>query len=146
MARSKHEDGTTDDGTTVPGERVVSADAGAVARDRDEDAALRPHSFAEFVGQRKVVSPLSTMVLPWVNGTLTGVRLTAGVLARPKLSWNWKMTVAPLRFRAVSKMIGIRDFKCFIGSEFLVSRPLGGISLERVKLPGSFMCLLCGRA
>jgi len=64
MARSKHEDGTADDGTAavVPAERVVSAGAGAVARDRDEDAALRPHSFAEFVGQRKVAENLAVYV------------------------------------------------------------------------------------
>ena len=64
MARSKHEDGTADDGTVavVPAERVVSAGAGAVARDRDEDAALRPHSFAEFVGQRKVAENLAAYV------------------------------------------------------------------------------------
>ena len=66
MARSKHEDGTTDDGMlpVVPASeaRVVSADAGAVARDRDEDAALRPHSFAEFVGQRKVAENLAVYV------------------------------------------------------------------------------------
>ncbi|HZL19973.1 MAG TPA: Holliday junction branch migration DNA helicase RuvB [Polyangia bacterium] len=64
MARSKHEDGTADDGTVavVPAERVVSAGAGAVARDRDEDAALRPHSFAEFVGQRKVAENLAVYV------------------------------------------------------------------------------------
>src|ERR1700735_4377442 len=62
MARSKHEDGTTDDGAAPADGRVVSADAGAVARDRDEDAALRPHSFAEFVGQRKVAENLAVYV------------------------------------------------------------------------------------
>jgi Holliday junction DNA helicase RuvB len=62
MARSKHEDGTADGGAAPGGERVVSADAGVVARDRDEDAALRPHSFAEFVGQRKVAENLAVYV------------------------------------------------------------------------------------
>src|SRR5580692_330176 len=62
MARSKHEDGAADEGAAPAGERVVSADAGAVARDRDEDAALRPHSFAEFVGQRKVAENLAVYV------------------------------------------------------------------------------------
>jgi holliday junction DNA helicase RuvB len=59
MARSKHEDGTADEGAAPAGERVVSAD---VARDRDEDAALRPHSFSEFVGQRKVAENLAVYV------------------------------------------------------------------------------------
>jgi Holliday junction DNA helicase RuvB len=62
MARSKHQDGTADGGAAPAGERVVSADPGAVARDRDEDAALRPHSFAEFVGQRKVAENLAVYV------------------------------------------------------------------------------------
>jgi len=62
MARSKHQDGAADGGAAPAGERVVSADAGAVARDRDEDAALRPHSFAEFVGQRKVAENLAVYV------------------------------------------------------------------------------------
>src|SRR5580698_10155441 len=62
MARSKHEDGAADGGAAPAGERVVSADAGAVARDRDEDAALRPHSFAEFVGQKKIADNLAVYV------------------------------------------------------------------------------------
>jgi Holliday junction DNA helicase RuvB len=62
MARSKHQDGAADGGAAPAGERVVSADAGAVAHDRDEDAALRPHSFAEFVGQRKVAENLAVYV------------------------------------------------------------------------------------
>jgi Holliday junction DNA helicase RuvB len=92
MARKKHEDGSTEDGSTEDrstedgsandgsandgsandgsanvgsanvGERVVSAGVGAVTRERDEDAALRPHSFAEFVGQRKVAENLAVYV------------------------------------------------------------------------------------
>src|ERR1022692_721987 len=71
MARKKHEDesagdgskdGSTADRSTSDGERVVSAGAGEMARDRDEDAALRPHSFAEFVGQRKVAENLAVYV------------------------------------------------------------------------------------
>jgi len=67
MARKKHEDGpagdgSTEDGSSNDGQRVVSAAVGAVTRDRDEDAALRPHSFAEFVGQRKVAENLAVYV------------------------------------------------------------------------------------
>lgn len=67
MARKKHEDGSTGDQSAIPGSasdgaRVVSAAAGEIARDRDEDAALRPHSFAEFVGQRKVAENLAVYV------------------------------------------------------------------------------------
>ncbi len=64
MARKKHEDQSAEDLSTETGERVVSAaaGAGALSRDRDEDAALRPHSFAEFVGQRKVAENLAVYV------------------------------------------------------------------------------------
>src|SRR5450432_848983 len=64
MARKKHEDQSAEDVSTETGERVVSAaaGAGALSRDRDEDAALRPHSFAEFVGQRKVAENLAVYV------------------------------------------------------------------------------------
>jgi len=59
MARKRHEDETTD----APAEpRVLSADAGAHARDFDDDAALRPRSFAEFVGQKKVADNLAVYV------------------------------------------------------------------------------------
>jgi Holliday junction DNA helicase RuvB len=50
MARDRHEDGE-------PPERLVSA-----APDRDEDAALRPRSFAEFVGQKKIAENMSVYV------------------------------------------------------------------------------------
>ena len=49
MARDRHEDDAP--------ERLVSA-----APDRDEDAALRPHSFAEFVGQRKIAENMAVYV------------------------------------------------------------------------------------
>jgi Holliday junction DNA helicase RuvB len=64
MAIKKHEDEPAEDRATGAGERVVSADAdgGTLSRDRDEDAALRPHSFAEFVGQRKVAENLAVYV------------------------------------------------------------------------------------
>jgi holliday junction DNA helicase RuvB len=64
MARKKHEDQSADDPSTETGDRVLSAaaGAGALSRDRDEDAALRPHSFAEFVGQRKVAENLAVYV------------------------------------------------------------------------------------
>jgi Holliday junction DNA helicase RuvB len=62
MARKKHEDESAGDASTSDGERVVSAGAGEIARDRDEDAALRPRSFAEFVGQRKVAENLAVYV------------------------------------------------------------------------------------
>jgi Holliday junction DNA helicase RuvB len=41
---------------------VVSSEAGAGARELDDDAALRPRSFAEFVGQRKVADNLAVYV------------------------------------------------------------------------------------
>ena len=61
MARKRHED----EGAGASAEaRVLSAEAeaGARARDLDEDAALRPHSFAEFVGQKKVAENLAVYV------------------------------------------------------------------------------------
>jgi Holliday junction DNA helicase RuvB len=54
VARDKHEDEPTSD------ERV--SDAAAHARESDEDAALRPRSFAEFVGQKKVADNLAVYV------------------------------------------------------------------------------------
>jgi holliday junction DNA helicase RuvB len=68
MARKRHEDETGQPGT--PGEpgnpisesRVLSAGAGEGARDLDDDAALRPRSFAEFVGQKKVADNLAVYV------------------------------------------------------------------------------------
>jgi Holliday junction DNA helicase RuvB len=53
MARDRHEDRHEDDAP----ERLVSA-----APDRDEDAALRPHSFEEFVGQRKIAENMAVYV------------------------------------------------------------------------------------
>ena len=59
MARKKHED----EDEEAPPERAVSPDAGGPASpDRDEDAALRPRSFAEFVGQRKIADNMAVYV------------------------------------------------------------------------------------
>ncbi|HEY4395809.1 MAG TPA: Holliday junction branch migration DNA helicase RuvB [Polyangia bacterium] len=54
MARTKHED-------EPAGETRVS-DATAHGREGDDDAALRPRSFAEFVGQKKVADNLAVYV------------------------------------------------------------------------------------
>src|SRR5215207_8434567 len=57
MARKRHDDeDNTDKGAAEP-ERLVSA-----APDRDEDAALRPRSFAEFVGQKKIAENMAVYV------------------------------------------------------------------------------------
>jgi len=57
MARQRHEDeGPEPDG------RVVSAEPATAGRDLDDDAALRPRSFDEFVGQRKVADNLAVYV------------------------------------------------------------------------------------
>ena len=58
MARKRHED-EGGGGPPVPAApaRVVSGEA-----DRSEDAALRPRSFAEFVGQRKIADNLAVYV------------------------------------------------------------------------------------
>src|SRR4249919_1805751 len=59
MARKKHED----EDEEAPPERAVSPEAGGPASpDRDEDAALRPRSFAEFVGQRKIAENMAVYV------------------------------------------------------------------------------------
>ncbi|HSS38956.1 MAG TPA: Holliday junction branch migration DNA helicase RuvB, partial [Polyangia bacterium] len=58
MARQRHED---QDQNAEPG-RVVSAQSDTGARDLDDDAALRPRTFAEFVGQRKVADNLAVYV------------------------------------------------------------------------------------
>ncbi len=58
MARQRHEDGGSE-----PAARVISAEpGGGGARDLDDDAALRPRSFDEFVGQRKVADNLAVYV------------------------------------------------------------------------------------
>jgi holliday junction DNA helicase RuvB len=60
MALRRHEDGEiAPEPQEKPAERerIVSSDA-----DREEDAALRPRSFAEFVGQRKVAENLAVYV------------------------------------------------------------------------------------
>src|SRR5881392_3962583 len=55
MARKKHED---DDEP----ERAVSGETGGGGGERDEDAALRPRSFAEFIGQRKIADNMAVYV------------------------------------------------------------------------------------
>ena len=62
MARKRHEDETGQPGEPMPESRVLSAGAGEGARDLDDDAALRPRSFAEFVGQKKVADNLAVYV------------------------------------------------------------------------------------
>src|SRR6185503_15712130 len=57
MARKKHED----DDQAEP-DRAVSAESGQGGSERDEDAALRPRSFAEFVGQRKIAENMAVYV------------------------------------------------------------------------------------
>jgi holliday junction DNA helicase RuvB len=59
MVRSKHEDGSAN----IPPKRVVSALAlKALPGSQEEDAALRPRSFEEFVGQRKIAENLAVYV------------------------------------------------------------------------------------
>src|SRR5262249_30226500 len=56
MARKKHDDGSLESATPEREERLV--DARAIA----DDANLRPRSFDEYVGQRKVVDNLKVFV------------------------------------------------------------------------------------
>src|SRR5436190_5416840 len=63
MARKKHEDEGEGEGQGEPeSERAVSAEARGNGPERDEDAALRPRSFAEFVGQRKIAENMAVYV------------------------------------------------------------------------------------
>ena len=62
MARKRHEDETGAPGAPVSEPRVIAAGAGEGTRDLDDDAALRPRSFAEFVGQKKVADNLAVYV------------------------------------------------------------------------------------
>jgi Holliday junction DNA helicase RuvB len=55
MARKKHDD-------EQEPERAVSPEAVGASPERDEDAALRPRSFAEFVGQRKIADNMAVYV------------------------------------------------------------------------------------
>src|SRR5262245_30431842 len=57
MARKKHDDEQAQEPA-----RAVSPEAGGPTADRDEDAALRPRSFAEFVGQRKIADNMAVYV------------------------------------------------------------------------------------
>ncbi len=81
MARKRHEDEpgqsgqSGDPGDPIPAPRVLSAGAGEGARDLEDDAALRPRSFAEFVGQKKVADNLAVYVLAGAQ---------AGRCARPR--------------------------------------------------------------
>jgi Holliday junction DNA helicase RuvB len=64
MARNKHDEGPAPEEASLSSKRVLSAQA-ETAGPRgaaDEDAALRPKSFAEFVGQKKVADNLSVYV------------------------------------------------------------------------------------
>ena len=57
MARKKHED------DEAAPERAVSPEAGGASNpERDDDAALRPRNFAEFVGQRKIAENMAVYV------------------------------------------------------------------------------------
>ena len=62
MARKRHEDETGQPGEPISAPRVIAAGAGENARDLDDDAALRPRSFAEFIGQKKVADNLAVYV------------------------------------------------------------------------------------
>jgi len=59
VARKKHDDG---DAPSLPPERVVTAEKLEEATAADEETALRPRSFAEFIGQRKVAENLEVYV------------------------------------------------------------------------------------
>jgi Holliday junction DNA helicase RuvB len=65
VARKRHEDETGqlgEPGGPLSEARVLSGGAEPGARDLDDDAALRPRSFAEFVGQKKVADNLAVYV------------------------------------------------------------------------------------
>src|SRR5882672_7095268 len=69
MSRKRHEDedaaterGLSSEATGPGAERVLSSEAAGPASGADEDAALRPRSFAEFVGQKKVADNLAVYV------------------------------------------------------------------------------------
>src|SRR6185369_15288692 len=59
MARKKHED---QDAQAQEPARAVSPEAAGADPERDEDAALRPRTFAEFVGQRKIADNMAVYV------------------------------------------------------------------------------------
>src|SRR5882672_1414241 len=69
MSRKRHEDedaaterGLSSEATGPGAERVLSSEAAGPASGADEDAALRPRSFAEFVGQKKVADNMAVYV------------------------------------------------------------------------------------
>ncbi len=57
MARKRHDDGPA----PPPAERLMAPQAGGGEKDED-DAALRPRTFSEFIGQRKVAENLAVYV------------------------------------------------------------------------------------
>src|SRR5262245_35902018 len=57
MARKKHDDEEAQEPA-----RAVSPEASGADPERDEDAALRPRTFAEFVGQRKIAENMAVYV------------------------------------------------------------------------------------
>lgn len=59
MVRRRHEDGEEPPNKA---ERMVSPEKAGPDEDQDEDAVLRPQSFEEFVGQRKVTDNMSVYV------------------------------------------------------------------------------------
>ena len=65
MPRNRHEDGAAEPGDEDVGPassaRVLSAEASAAGA-VDDDAALRPKSFGEFVGQKKIADNLAVYV------------------------------------------------------------------------------------
>ena len=61
MPRKRHDEGLDDDEAPASPERVLSAEQSALDA-LDEDAALRPRSFSEFVGQKKIAENLAVYV------------------------------------------------------------------------------------
>jgi Holliday junction DNA helicase RuvB len=61
MARKRHEE-EEEGAPAEPAERVLSAEAAGAGDGPDDDAALRPRSFAEFVGQKKVTDNMAVYV------------------------------------------------------------------------------------
>ncbi len=62
MTRKRHEDGPPAPQAVPTPDRMVSPEKVDLDPDRQDDAALRPQSFAEFVGQRKVAENLGIYV------------------------------------------------------------------------------------
>src|SRR5581483_8890318 len=62
MSRKRHDEGAEPISSASPDARVVSGDAHHDEGRVDDDAALRPRTFSEFVGQRKVAENLAVYV------------------------------------------------------------------------------------